>query len=247
MGRKYGAAGRAVCPLAHTTRRFAAERSGDDAASHAVNVPKEESMPRLLLALAVMIVSLPARAVEEPAFDVERKLADDIEIRRYGAYVVAEVVVAGPAEKAGGQAFPMLSGYIFGKNRGARKLEMTAPVTQAAAPVKMEMTAPVTQAATRGGFVVQFVLPKTVTLDTAPEPDDERVRLREVPAARVAVIRYSGFWSDANYERHRAKLEAALAAASLTASGPPVYSRYNPPFTPWFLRRNEIWMPLPPE
>jgi len=204
-------------------------------------------MPRLLLALALMIVSLPGRAVEEPAYDVERSLAEDIEIRRYAPYVVAEVVVPGPAEKAASQAFPILSGYIFGKNKGARKLEMTAPVTQAAAPMKLEMTAPVTQAATSGGFVVQFVLPKTVTLDTAPVPDDERIRLLEVSGTRVAVIRYSGFWTDANYERHRAKLDAALASASLTASGPPVYSRYNPPFMPWFLRRNEIWMPLPSE
>lgn len=204
-------------------------------------------MSRLLFALALTIVSLPGMAVEEPAFTVERSLADNIEIRRYAPYVVAEVVVPGPAEKAGGQAFPLLSGYIFGKNQGARKLEMTAPVTQAAAPVKMEMTAPVAQAATQDGFVVQFVLPKTVTLDTAPVPNDARVSLREVPASRVAVIRYSGFWTDANYERHRAKLEAALASASLSASGPPVYSRYNPPFTPWFLRRNEIWMPLPPD
>jgi hypothetical protein len=107
------------------------------------------------------------------------------------------------------------------------------------------MTAPVTQAATSTGFIVQFVLPKTVTLATAPVPLDDRVQLREVPPARVAVIRYSGFWTDANYERHRAQLEAALTAAGLAASGPPVYSRYNPPFTPWFLRRNEIWMPLP--
>lgn len=202
-------------------------------------------MSRLLLALVFTIFALPGWAVEEPAFEVERKLADDIEIRRYGAYVVAEVVVPGPAEKAGSQAFPILSGYIFGKNRGERKLEMTAPVTQAAAPVKLEMTAPVTQTATSGGFVVQFVLPKTVTLATAPEPLDDRVHLRDVPPARVAVIRYSGFWTDANYERHRAQLDAALASAGLAASGPPVYSRYNPPFMPWFLRRNEIWMPLP--
>ncbi len=202
-------------------------------------------MRQPLLALALMIFSLPGWAVEEPAFEVERKLADDIEIRRYGTYVVAEVVVPGPSDKAGSQAFPILSGYIFGKNRGERKLEMTAPVTQAAAPVKLEMTAPVTQAATSTGFIVQFVLPKTVTLATAPVPLDDRVQLREVPPARVAVILYSGFWTDANYERHRAQLEAALTAAGLAASGPPVYSRYNPPFTPWFLRRNEIWMPLP--
>jgi hypothetical protein len=72
---------------------------------------------------------------------------------------------------------------------------MTAPVTQAPVPVRMEMTAPVTQAPAAGGYVVQFVLPKGVTLASAPEPLDARVRLREVPGGRVAVIRYSGRWS----------------------------------------------------
>ena len=119
---------------------------------------------------------------------------------------------------------------------------MTAPVTQAAVPVKLEMTAPVTQAAAPGGFAVQFVLPKGVTAATAPEPLDARVQLRDVPPHRVAAIRYSGFWSDANYREHLAQLQAALRAANLVPTGEPVYSRYNAPFTPWFLRRTEIWL-----
>jgi hypothetical protein len=68
--------------------------------------------------------------------------------------------------------------------------------------------------------------------------------LREVPPSRLAVIRYSGFWSDSNYNAHLAKLQAALRAADLAWSGEPVYSRYDPPFTPWFMRRNEIWLHL---
>jgi hypothetical protein len=121
---------------------------------------------------------------------------------------------------------------------------MNAPVAQSAEPVKLEMTAPVTQEALSGGFRVQFVLPKGVTAATAPEPTDSRVVLRDIAPGRVAVVRYSGFWSDANYGDHLARLQAALRSAALVWVGEPVYSRYNAPFTPWFLRRNEIWLHL---
>lgn len=184
-----------------------------------------------------------SQATEEPEYKVIRK-SDDVEVREYSAYAVAEVVVPGPATEAGNQAFPILAGYIFGKNKGARKFAMTAPVTQAAEPVKLEMTAPVTQTAAPGGFRVQFVLPRGVTLASAPEPLDTRVTLRDIAPGRVAVIRYSGFWSDANYTQHLDKLQAALRAADLAWVGEAVYSRYNAPLTPWFLRRNEIWLSL---
>lgn len=185
--------------------------------------------------------SMPSHAIEEPAYQVVRDLGE-VEVREYAAYTVAEVIVAGPASEAGGQAFPILAGYIFGKNKGDRKLAMTAPVTQAAVPLKLEMTAPVTQTAAAGGFLVQFVLPKGVTVSNAPEPLDERIQLREVLPGKVAVIRYSGFWSDSNYNEHLAKLQSAVRAAELAWTGEPVYSRYNAPFTPWFMRRNEIWL-----
>ena len=186
---------------------------------------------------------MPSHATEEPEFQVVREFAG-IELRQYAAYTVAEVVVAGPAGEAGNQAFPILAGYIFGKNKGERKFAMTAPVTQAAVPVKLEMTAPVTQTAAPGGFLVQFVLPRGVTVATAPEPLDARVRLREVLPSQVAVIRYSGFWSQSNCDDHLARLQAALRAADLAWTGEAVYSRYNAPFTPWFMRRNEIWLHL---
>ena len=186
---------------------------------------------------------MPSHAIEEPEYQVVRELPG-IEVRQYAAYAVAEVVVPGPAGEAGGQAFPILAGYIFGKNKGERKFAMTAPVTQAAVPVKLEMTAPVTQTASSGGFLVQFVLPRGVTAASAPEPLDARVQLREVPPTQVAVIRYSGFWSAANDGEHLDKLQAALRTADLAWEGEPVYSRYNAPFTPWFMRRNEVWLRL---
>jgi hypothetical protein len=187
-----------------------------------------------------------ARATEEPEYKVLRQLDSNVEIRQYEPYVVAEVLVEGSADTAGNDAFPILAGYIFGKNKGARSFSMTAPVTQSAAPVKLEMTAPVTQTAVAGGWIVQFVLPMGVTLASAPEPIDPRVKLREVATSPIAAIRYSGFWSAGNYAEHLDKLKATLTAEGLPWSGEPVFSRYNPPFTPWFLRRNEIWLSLSP-
>ena len=189
---------------------------------------------------------MPSHATPEPDYQVVRTLGDTvgIEVRQYAAYTVAEVTVPGPADAAGSQAFPILAGYIFGKNKGERKLPMTAPVTQVAVPVKLEMTAPVQQSAAPGGFRVQFVLPRGVDEASAPEPLDKRVQLRAVAPAQVAVIRYAGAWAAANDEEHLARLQAALRAADVAWSGEPVYARYNAPFTPGFLRRNEIWLHL---
>jgi len=199
-------------------------------------------MFRFLLPVLLALTPPVSLATEEPDYDVVRQIGDQIEVRRYAGYVVAEVVLDATAADAGNQAFPILAGYIFGKNKGQRKLEMTAPVTQSPAPTKLEMTAPVTQGAVAGGMRVQFVLPKSVTLATAPEPLDPRVRLREEPAALRAAIRYSGTWSQSNYDEHLLKLQAALAAAGIATEGEPVLARYNAPMTPWFMRRNEIWL-----
>lgn len=195
----------------------------------------------ILLTLATMPFS--SHAIEEPKYEVVQKLGT-VEVRQYAPYVVAEVVLNASAEDAGSRAFPILAGYIFGKNKGEKKFAMTAPVTQSAAPVKLEMTAPVTQAAVPGGMRVQFVLPDGVTLESAPEPVDPRVQLRLVPASQLAAIRYSGTWSQANYNEHLAKLKASLASAGLATQGEPVLARYNGPMTPWFMRRNEIWLSL---
>jgi len=199
----------------------------------------------VIAALTLSMLPTLGHAIEEPTYTTVRTL-DGIELRDYAAYTVAEVLVNADASDAGNRAFPILAGYIFGKNKGERTFAMTAPVTQTAAPVRMEMTAPVTQTATAGGFVVQFVLPKGVSVANAPDPLDARVMLREVAPQRVAVIRYSGFWSESNYNEHLAKLQSGLRAADIAWTGEPVYSRYDGPMTPWFLRRNEIWLQVAP-
>jgi len=161
------------------------------------------------------------------------------ELRRYPACVVAEVEVEGDFEQAGNIAFRPLVEYIGGANRSSESVAMTAPVVQNR---KLAMTAPVIQATGEAAqqYVVAFVLPASVSLATAPTPTDPRVRVREMPPSLTAVARYSGRWSQAAYERHLIDLQAALAADGLVPVGSPRFARFDPPFKPWFLRRNEV-------
>jgi hypothetical protein len=206
-----------------------------------------------LLAVALLAPSA-AMSIEKPAYRVvERR--DGWEIRQYEPYLVAQTVVEATRDEAGNEGFRRLAGYIFGKNAGARKLAMTSPVAQAAepaarpAPAKIAMTAPVAMRAEAGGpgrFVIQFMMPKGLTLQGLPEPLDARVTFAEVPARRVAALAYSGTWSTERYERHLGLLRAGLEEAGLAPLGEPVWARYDPPFMPWFLRTNEILLELAP-
>ena len=167
---------------------------------------------------------------------------DGFELRRYPAHVVAEVELDGSFEGVGNRAFGALFGYITGRNEGRRSVAMTAPVVQEpAVPEKVAMTAPVVQTlGAEGRYLVAFVLPASMTVDTAPLPTNPDVQVRAVPERLAAAATYSGRWSRSAYERHLGELLAALAAAGLVPVGPPRFARFDPPFTPWFLRRNEV-------
>lgn len=182
-------------------------------------------------------------AVEEAVYTVE-KTDGDFQLRLYAAQVVAEVVVDGSLEEAGNTAFRPLFNYISGANRAQDKIAMTAPVGQQAEGQKIAMTAPVGQQAVSNRWVVTFMMPSNSTLATLPAPTDERVQLRAIPARRMAAVRYSGTWSRKRYEHNLARLQEWMKAKGLVAAGDPVWARYNPPFTPWFLRRNEILLPI---
>ena len=200
---------------------------------------------QLGLALAILFVGLlgpgVAMATEEPKFAVEIK-KDEYEIRKYGATLVAETEVEAEFDDAGNRAFRILADYIFGKNKTKTKIDMTAPVSQTSKSEKIEMTAPVSLSKAERGFRVQFTMPSSFTMATLPEPIDPRVQLREIPERRVAVLRYSGSWSQTRYEGKLKTLKEALAADGVKTIGEPIFARFNSPFQIWFLRRNEIWI-----
>ena len=174
------------------------------------------------------------------------------DLRHYPEHVLAEVEVHGSFERAGNAAFNALFRYISGNNQGRREIPMTAPVLQGGAgPRKIAMTAPVWQRSPSGGpedaadaHVVAFVLPSSVTAATAPVPSDPAVRIRVEPAILAAVLRYRGRWTRSSYEKHRLRLERAVREAGLVPVAAARFARFDPPFTPAFLRRNEVVLPV---
>jgi hypothetical protein len=196
----------------------------------------------LIAATFAVLAPSAAMAVEEPRFKVIEQ-DGGFELRDYTSYVVAETRVTAGFDDAGSVAFKRLFQYISGNNVASQKIAMTAPVTQAKGE-KIAMTAPVSQRAEGESYVVAFTLPSAYTLASAPRPRDPAVSLREIPAQRIAAWRYSGRWTVENYREHEALLRQRIQSRGLTASGPAVLARYNPPFTPWFLRRNEVLIPV---
>jgi len=199
---------------------------------------------RILLTTAVIIIgAIDAMAIEEATYKVVKK-DNQFEIRDYAPHILAETVVEGNLEEAGNKAFNRLFRYISGDNRSRDKVAMTAPVSQEPSGVKIKMTAPVGQQRVQEKWAVSFMMPDSYTLETLPEPEDPNVKLRQVPARRMAAVRYSGFWSEKGYLRYKMELESWIHKRGLTIMGDPIWARYNPPFTPWFLRRNEILIPV---
>ena len=177
---------------------------------------------------------------------------DGYEIREYAPQIVAEVDVEGNFEESLNRGFRKLAGYIFGDNTapaagGSQSIAMTAPVLeQASASAPIAMTAPVIEVEADGGSRrVTFVMPREYTMATIPRPNDPAVRLVEVPARRYAASRFSG-WVDADKAaKMKARLLAYLGRDQQQPAGLPALAQYNPPWTPPFMRRNEILVPLP--
>ena len=121
---------------------------------------------------------------------------------------------------------------------------MTAPVAQAPTGQKIAMTAPVTQTQSANQWTVRFTMPSAYSLDTLPEPNDPTVKLRQIPPSRFAVLRFSGLAGADAVAAKTADLEKRLSVHRLRAIGPTSLAQYNPPWTPWFMRRNEVMVPV---
>ena len=209
--------------------------------------------PATLTAVAIGILlavvhgrSLMAR--EAPSYTV-LATRDPFEIRRYQPHVVAETTVEGSFDAAGDEAFRRLAGFIFGNNDGGRAAAVTTRAAvdgaaQTAEGTRIAMTVPVSMDRRDGRWVMAFPMPSRFTLATLPKPADPRVTLREQPGEIVAALRFSGRGNESAFEEKAALLRAALRDADIGTAEPPVLARYDAPWTPWFLRRNEVLIRL---
>ena len=178
--------------------------------------------------------------VEQTGYSVTNR-ESGYEIRMYPAHLVAQTTVQGSYDAALREGFKIVAGYIFGGNVKKESVAMTAPVTSEKAPSeKIAMTAPVTAREEQGAHVISFGMPKKYTLESLPTPTDPRVSIVEVPAKKMAVLRFSWFANGTRIQQMEQKLLSMLARDNVEVVGSPQYAGYNAPWTPPWMTRNEV-------
>lgn len=183
---------------------------------------------------------------EQASYEVMDRLSETVEVRRYPPLIVAETFVNGSKEGTDrSEAFRRLFDYISGSNRGRAKVAMTVPVETISSPQKIAMTAPVeTSTAMRGRFSMRFILPAQYTMDTAPTPANDTIRVYEIPERFLAVLRYTGSTGTEKSAEKRDVLERAIERSKWRVDGDASAMFYDPPWTLPFLRRNEVAFPV---
>jgi hypothetical protein len=163
--------------------------------------------------------------VEEAKYQIIKKL-DKVEVRLYPDLIIAEVDGYGDA------GFNILFNYISGDNKTRTNLEMTAPVISK----NIEMTVPVLSKRDS----IAFIIAKDYNLENTPRPNDERIKIQEISKRYVAALRFGGRWITSNFRKKSIQLLEELEKSKIKTKGVFFTMRYSGPFTPWFLRRNEV-------
>jgi DNA gyrase inhibitor GyrI len=147
-------------------------------------------------------------------------------VRDYPALMVVETPMTRTGKDADG-SFMRLFRFITGKNEAKQKIAMTTPVFMSGSGSNATMA---------------FVLPAKLPAGEVPKPTDGAVTVRELPAGRFAVLRFRGGRNAKNEAESLAKLKAWMEKQGLSVLSPPVYGYFDPPWTPPFLRRNEVML-----
>jgi effector-binding domain-containing protein len=183
-----------------------------------------------LAAVGAAAVYAQYRQTEQPDFALV-SADEDFELRDYPSLVVAEVSHAGSRERASGASFRRLAAYIFAQDRpaGGEKIAMTAPVLQ-------DETQP-------GEWRMRFVMPSKYTLETLP-PAPADIALTQMPARRMAAIRFSGNGGASDLALMEARLRDWMIGQGLMPAGEAEFAFYDAPMVPGPLRRNEVLIPV---
>jgi len=155
---------------------------------------------------------------------------DGIEFRTYEPHVLVSVTVPGSFESAPSYGFSPLVRYISGENLGGEKIAMTAPVFHVAK--------------SDSAHTISFVLPSDTS--AAPSPARSELSTHQIPANTVATVKFSGGWREDRVKRFEAELHRSLTSMNVRETGDVMFARYDPPWKPGILRRNEVLIPVDP-
>lgn len=189
-----------------------------------------------ILTIITLLFATPAWAeYEQPSYNLVFQ-QNGLEIRDYAPAVVVETQVVASRRDAAGDAFRSLFNYISGNNDASLKIPMTSPVAQIYAGRERDNVS--------GKWAVRFFLPKDLSAEAIPEPLQLGVNIVTLGAQRFASVSFKGTQNDKKVAKNRARLREFIAQNGYRVSGQPVYAFYDPPFVPWFLRDNEILLPI---
>ena len=186
---------------------------------------------KIISLILISMFSMNTFSIESLKYDVLEKNGN-IEIRKYQKHITASVTFT-DKEEFDRSAFRTLADYIFGNN-----ISMTSPVLTEGE--KIAMTAPVLSDNGQTSWTMSFSMPSKYTLETLPSPNNPKVKIKEVDEKIMAAIRFSGFMSDSNFNRHEKSLKNYLEDNNYEVTGNYLQAGYNPPWTLPFLRRNEV-------
>ena len=186
-----------------------------------------------LIAACSIFLLIPAmvNAIESLGFERTDQLGE-VEVRIYERHLLASVDVNGSFKDAGNAAFRPLFRYISGRNADGREIAMTAPVIQRASRKD------------DADWTVSFVMPASLLNTGAPNPTARQVKIVEKAEQLIAALPYSGSWRTSLFEENKEKLIQRLAQSEYSVCGEVMWARHNAPFTPWFLKKNEVLIPV---
>jgi len=179
--------------------------------------------------IVLLILNINIMANEEPDYTVLKK-ESEIEIRQYKNFLTASIEIEGNRKEAIGKGFRFLFKYISGENKNKESISMTIPVMQ--------------KSSGNNKWNVSFVVPKKFDIKNAPQPDNVNIQLKNNSDLKVIAITFSGLFSDGNIEENETKLRNYIKEKGIKIEEPAIYAGYNAPWTPWFLKRNEVMFKL---
>ena len=192
-------------------------------------------MTRILTIIALLFATPAWAGYEQPQFEVVLQ-KENLAIRDYASVMVVEVQVAASRRDAAGDAFRSLFKYISGNNEDNLEIPMTSPVAQTQVPKASNNE--------DDKWAIRFFLPRKIIDEGAPLPEEDGVNLVNLKAQRYASVSFKGTQNDKKVAKNSAQLREFIVQNGYQVSGQPIYAFYDPPFVPWFLRDNEILLPI---
>lgn len=191
-------------------------------------------------AVGLNLAAWQLRRLRTPGAPYELLASDGpFELRRYPALVVAQTRVNLSFDDALKEGFGRLAGFIFGKNARHERVSMSSPVVAQHEVLDLNAMSTVENDA---GYTVSFMMPRDLSMNDLPIPEDDRVTLRELQPRKLVSLSFRGRHDSERVREATKRLLEKAGEHEIEVHGEPAFAGYDAPFTLPILRRSEVWV-----